>query len=120
MGKPIKLFHDKLAGMKTLEGKPVQSQMLLIYSKSYGIGTGNLDLYRNFWKTVADRGGWPYLDLIDDFIAFDPTFHPMSEAGSWRHYTANGTLVYAYILAHELISKGIIPFNSQPSTILSH
>lgn len=114
MGKPIRMFHDELKDMKTLEGKPVQTQMLLIFSKGYGVGSGNLENFRTFWKTVADHGQWPYLDLIDDFIALGPTFFPTEEAGSWKHYTANGSLVYAYIVAHELITKGVIPFNNPP------
>jgi hypothetical protein len=112
VGKPMGLLREKLDGLQTSGGKSVQLQMVLILAR-YGPGT--LDLYRDFWKTVAEKQKIPYLDLIDDFIIPTPTFFPLEDDGELGHYTGDGCLLYAYIMAHELIRHQIIPYPG-PST----
>ncbi len=108
MGKPIGMLADKLKVLKTVQGQPVKYYMLLILSRAYEAGT--LELYRDFWKTIAEKQKMPYLDMIDRFIAFTPTYYPLDENGSWRHYTSDGSFFYSYLMAHELVHNGIIPF----------
>ncbi len=107
LSKPIKLLSDKLSIMKTSTNQPVKYQMVLIYR---GDTEGSLDLYHDFWKRMAQKDGFPLLDLVGDFVAFNTTYQGMWSYEDF-HYNADGMPLYAYIVGQELIDHHVIPFD---------
>jgi hypothetical protein len=107
MGKPVSLLLEKLKPLRTSSGKPLQIESLLILSENYDPGT--LELYRDYWSTFARQQGLPFKDLVPLIKTFSPTYYPLVEDGSYRHYTANGTLLYAYLVAWTLEHEHLIP-----------
>jgi hypothetical protein len=106
LSKPIKLLSDQLSSLKTSAGKPLDYHMFLIYRDETN---GHLEAYRDFWKDMAKRDGFPLTDIVGDFLAIKPTYEGMYSYEDF-HYNANGTHVYVDIVLHELLDHHLIPF----------
>jgi hypothetical protein len=111
MGKPVGRLSEKLRSMRTSGGKPVKYEMGLVLARDFAPGT--LQTYRDFWKTIALKSGMPYMDLVEDFLAFGPAYFPLAEQEGRGHYFASGINLYACLVAHELIQRKLIPFSAQ-------
>lgn len=107
LSRPIKGLSDQLKSMKTSANQPVRCRMLLIYR---GDTRGSLELYRDFWQRMAQKDGFPLLDMVGDFLALKPTYEDMFSYTDF-HYNADGMRLYAYLVSQELISRHLIPFN---------
>jgi hypothetical protein len=112
MGKPVSMLVQKLKLMHTSTGKPIQIHSLLVLSESYD--TGTLELYRNFWSNLTTRCDLPFSDLVPLIKAFSPTYFPLVESGSYRHYTGNGTLLYSRLVVWTLLREHLIPLTTEP------
>lgn len=65
---------------------------------------------RSFWEELCQRLQIPWLDLVAPLVAVADTWYPMwDQPGVW-HFNENGHMVFAFVLAHELVGRGIIPF----------
>ena len=70
---------------------------------------------RGFWRELCASLEIPWLDLLDPLIAVSDTWYPLTETSFSSHFNDKGHLVFALVLAHELIRHGVVPFGKAGS-----
>ena len=111
--KPLKLFVNKLKSVKTKAGKPVGFETCMIPIRDTGVFSieHGFDNYTSFWGNICEDLNIPFLDISNQYLALNKTFWPFDEWLTHQHLSAGGHFLFAYILAHELIQKQVIPFH---------
>jgi len=107
LGLPIGLLKKKLSLIKASEDKSCQ---LCVCYYPAGSNLSPSKPERAFWKDVAAKNSVAFLDMTDDFVATRYTFCPISDLQGPDHFTKDGHMLMAQLLAYELIKNNIIPF----------
>jgi hypothetical protein len=105
----VKLFgslSQKIKKMKTLDQKPVDFRVCFL-----PLSTQPVERFEDFWSQVCRMGNIPFLDLKAQVFTLKASFYPLTEE-EHEHFTVNGHLFVAQILAHELIKQGLIPWKA--------
>jgi hypothetical protein len=111
--KPLKLLNGKLSSVKTSAGEPLKVELGYFPTGGYQIVKGQT----LFWKKAMEETGFPNLDLSPLMTAFKTTFEPISEREAYHHMTVDGHTFTSLLLAHELISRKIIPFEPDKKSV---
>jgi DNA-binding beta-propeller fold protein YncE len=112
LGLPIGLLKKKLGLIKASEDKSCQ---LCVCYYPAGSNLSPSKPERAFWKEVAAKNSVAFLDLTDDFVVTRYTFCPISDMQGPDHFTKDGHMLMAQLLAYELIKNKIIPFKTYAS-----
>jgi hypothetical protein len=89
--------------MKTTQGGPVHIEMC------YGF---NGNPYPAWFEELSRETNVPALDLSDHLTAFRISFSPLAEYSGGHHLCKEGHSLISRLLAYELISRKIIPFEA--------
>jgi len=65
---------------------------------------------RDFYRELCSKRGIELLDLVPAFDVLREAFYPLSELSGNDHFHAAGHAVFGYLVAHELVSRHIVPF----------
>jgi len=69
-----------------------------------------IELHRAFWTDVCRDESIPLIDLSEPFSALRVTAHPVAENAAFMHPDFNGHTVLSWMLTHELVRGGYIPW----------
>lgn len=106
-GKPLAILKSQLDALKTSTGQPVR---LLLCSTHTGAFRPNLE-DPGIWTDVAKRYQIPFLDTNDTLTALRLSVYPLSEVGGNDHLNPDGHFFFGFLLAHELIKNGWLPWD---------
>ena len=108
LAPPLRGIWDSLKGSRP-DGKTPAFQVCYFATGFRGAGA----VEREFWKELCDSQGIAWLDLLDPLTAVLDTWQPVTEQPGSAHWTPRGHMLLAFVLAHELIGRGVIPFRPQ-------
>lgn len=57
-----------------------------------------------------------FFDTVDAFTVLKDTWVPYSDAG-YEHFSPQGHAFFAFVVAHELIGSGLVPFGKSGSGV---
>jgi hypothetical protein len=103
--RSYQVLKRKLDSTIGLEGNPVRLQMVFMPFTRFQ-GQKN---EKPFWHGVLEASGAPWFDLSDQITALRPSFYPFSELTGNDHLEVNGHSLISYLLAFDLLQRGIIP-----------
>ncbi len=106
--KPLGLLRDKLHGLRTKQGKPIDLHVLFM---PLGVAGGPFpnEAFRGFWEEVCKEQGLDFTDLMDPFVVLRTSAFPSTELWGFAHFDQNGHSLFSYILAREIFQKGWLP-----------
>lgn len=110
MSRPLSRIPESLKSSRPGGKSPV---FQVCYFGTGPRGAGVIE--RGFWKELCAKLAIPWLDLLDPLIAVSDSWYPMSETPGALHFDRNGHAVFAFVLAHELIRKGVVPLGTPAS-----
>jgi hypothetical protein len=106
--KPFGLLSEKIKKMRTSDQEPVDFRICF-----FPLSDLPVERFEDFWSLVCRIGNVPFLDLKAQIFSLKASFFPLTEDGA-EHFTADGHLLAAQILAHGLIKEGVIPWKAAP------
>jgi DNA-binding beta-propeller fold protein YncE len=111
LGKPLKVFSDKLKLSRTSEGKTPQFLVCFMPND----GAGPLSWFESFWTEICTRNNLSLVDFSKPFGDLKIQFFPTMEACCHQHFTAYGSSLVAYLLNYYLLEQHWIPFEVDSS-----
>jgi hypothetical protein len=107
--RPLRELDRTLKSIGLKRGRAVLFEVCYYTSGTRGWGSREQDL----WKDLCAREHIGLLDLMDPIVALRETYFPLSDVVSFAHFTVQGHEFIAFLLAHELVRQGIVPFDSR-------
>lgn len=104
--KPLRSLDRKLKEVGAARGKPVSFEICFFAYGTRGLGGEEEDLWRDL--TARERIG--FLDLAEPMFALRDTYYPLTEEYGFDHFTVHGHAFVAFLLAHELVRRELVPF----------
>ena len=114
MGKPLRLFGDKIQSIKNKDGST--PKLYLLYIPWRNLAFPKESLQKGFWGDLCQKYNVGFVDIEKPFNALKTSFYPTNQYCCSRHYTAYGHTLIAYLLGRQLIEDKIIPFEPVPVT----
>ncbi len=108
LAPPLRGIRDSLKDSRP-DGKTPAFQVCYFATGFRGAGA----VERGFWKELCDSQGIAWLDLLDPLTAVLDSWQPVTEQPGSAHWTSRGHMLLAFVLAHELIGRGVVPFRPQ-------
>jgi hypothetical protein len=65
---------------------------------------------RGFYRELCAARGIELLDLVPAFDVLREAYYPVSDVSGFDHFHAAGHAVLGSLLAHELVSRRLVPF----------
>ena len=97
-GRPLELLKTRLAPRRLV---------LCFFPLGSREGLGE---QRDFYRELCGKRGIELLDLVPAFDVLREAFYPLSELSGNDHFHAAGHGVLGYLVAHELVSRHMVPF----------
>jgi hypothetical protein len=100
--KPLQILRE------SVKGSSPKTKIAMCYFPYATRGTGVVE--RDLWRDVAKESGIAFLDTVDAFATVKDSWFPYSEPGGYEHWTPQGHAFFAYVVAHELLASGLVPY----------
>jgi len=99
-GRPLELLRKGVAPRR----------LLLCHFPLGARPPANTGSEAGFFRELCRSRGIEYLDLTPQLTLLRETYFPLSDMQGNDHFHAGGHALMGYLLAHELVSQGLVPF----------
>jgi hypothetical protein len=103
-GRPLRGIRERL---RALPGRKPPT-FTVCYFPTGGRGSGVAE--EGFWRDLCKREKVGWVDLVGPLTVLKETWFPLQETENSDHFTTRGHSLVAFVLAHELIHNGVIPW----------
>ncbi len=109
-GKPFEVLKKKLSILKTSGGQPVRLLFCSAHTSVFDKPVEDPVM----WKEITKNLDISFLNLNDEVSALTPSFFPLAEVGGNDHLDPDGHLFFSWLLVHDLIRDGYLPWGKTP------
>ncbi len=110
--KPLAILSERLSTLKSSSKKPISLVLCTAHTGPYREDLVDSEEPK-IWAEVTKRVNVSYLDLNEEINALNLSFFPLSENYDNAHLNPDGHLFFSFLLDHDLIRDGYLPFREK-------